>query len=85
VETGRLNAAPESISRVFIVEKSYKSKVLQHIFLNCGDSKDSVDTFVANVAKFGFDSTVVGYTIFLTIDIFIVLGGMSLDRPTLLN
>jgi hypothetical protein len=51
VATGLLIVATESSSRSYILkERSNKLQFLQHIILNCGDSKKSVATKVVNVA-----------------------------------
>jgi hypothetical protein len=51
VATGCLNVATGSFSKSYIsVERSNKLQFLQHISLNCGDSKETVATKVASVA-----------------------------------
>jgi hypothetical protein len=51
VATGCLNVATGSFSKISIsIERSYKLQFLEHISLNCGDSKETVATKVANVA-----------------------------------
>jgi hypothetical protein len=51
VATSCLNVAIGSFSKSYIsVERFNKLQFLQHISLNCGDSKETVATKVANVA-----------------------------------
>ncbi len=49
----------KSLHKLFLVEKSNKLYFLQHIYFNCGHSKEPVATKVANVATgtFWLDST----------------------------